>query len=533
MEESMSRTEDPKPSDKSKTKSKKVLSFFSKLCCLSTGETAHTGLRDKIRKQRLSWISQVDDDRKENDIEEIQPRYPTKPISLKKRRENKDKLRKIQEKGSQEDEKNDDDESKVNASIISGASAIRLIIPPYSSPPGPTKKAMDRKTDQSDNPLVVDESQRKHKPKKSHVNKPAPSFLQRVHENKYFGKLHKHKEHSQTKETKKHHANHGGSNKPEKFRISINDQDAPIINKFVNEKPEIKEKDVFNKIKVFADQSEAPLDSCSAKINLKEIINTESEHIMKCSVSELQRGDLNVSPVDLVSNSENTSEFNIPDHNDDNFVHPLKQRTSSFRKMTRPRPRLSVSKRLSVVDNRRGSESPFFGNKPFQNWDKRRSKMTLEEVRSIRTMNYSPSQKTENNDSLNVSPKNAQIKNTMGLFKMFHAMEANSLSNCQSVHKSSQNIHKDLKLNLISTLDENLINKRKNSISSSNLLVPQALNFNGSSNIETIQEHSLSVSSVSNLGKDEVEDELDLARRSDTSTKQAPESPIVTMGERN
>lgn len=94
------------------------------------------------------------------------------------------------------------------------------------------------------------------------------------------------------------------------------------------------------------------------------------------------------------------------------------------------------------------------------------SKLTQEDVRSIRTMNYSPSQVTENNDSLSVSPKNCKIKNTMGMFKMFHAEEASNLSNNDNMHKSSKNLHQDLKINLISTQDQRSPVKRNNSSNS-------------------------------------------------------------------
>lgn len=94
------------------------------------------------------------------------------------------------------------------------------------------------------------------------------------------------------------------------------------------------------------------------------------------------------------------------------------------------------------------------------------SKLTQEDVRSIRTMNYSPSQKTENNDSLKLSPKNSKIKSTMGMFKMFHAEEASNLTPSQSMHKSSQNVHNDLQINLIAVNDDNSPSKRNNSTAS-------------------------------------------------------------------
>lgn len=105
-----------------------------------------------------------------------------KPLSLKLRRENRDKLLKVQKQesnkqnqniqGTKEEKKVDD---PVNNSLISNTSTIKLIVPPYSSPPGPsTKSGRDIKVmgTNSSNPSGA---------------KPS-SFLQRLHQTKQIVK---------------------------------------------------------------------------------------------------------------------------------------------------------------------------------------------------------------------------------------------------------------------------------------------------------------------------------------------------------
>lgn len=65
-----------------------------------------------------------------------------KPISLKKRR-NKNKV--MDKKAPWEDNKKKDEvDTNINASLISNTSSIRMLVPPYQSPPGPGMKDNNR-----------------------------------------------------------------------------------------------------------------------------------------------------------------------------------------------------------------------------------------------------------------------------------------------------------------------------------------------------------------------------------------------------
>jgi hypothetical protein len=79
------------------------------------------------------------------------------------------------------------------------------------------------------------------------------------------------------------------------------------------------------------------------------------------------------------------------------------------------------------------------------------SKLTMDEVRSIRTMNYSPSNGTDRNNSL-VSPRiapNDKIRSTMHGFKMLHQEEKSNLSKRFSRVQSTDNVVDALKINFI------------------------------------------------------------------------------------
>ena len=91
------------------------------------------------------------------------------------------------------------------------------------------------------------------------------------------------------------------------------------------------------------------------------------------------------------------------------------------------------------------------------------SKLTQEEVRSIHTMNYSPSINTDRSKAGSPSPKNKKVMNTMARFKMMHAEEASNLSRGFNQTKSSKNLSNDLKINLISADGKSSPTKRNNS----------------------------------------------------------------------
>jgi hypothetical protein len=143
------------------------------------------------------------------------------------------------------------------------------------------------------------------------------------------------------------------------------------------------------------------------------------------------------------------------------------------------------------------------------------SKIIKEDVRSIRAINYSPSQHTDRSHSLVNVLKPSNIKNTLNTFKRLHEREASNMSH----HQTSKNVV----INLIGAGPSTPQNKKNTGVffnmgtrHSNNSIEPQRsgdedgsklydpLTPKGSnlyvnnSNIQTIEEDSRSISSVSN-----------------------------------
>jgi hypothetical protein len=128
------------------------------------------------------------------------------------------------------------------------------------------------------------------------------------------------------------------------------------------------------------------------------------------------------------------------------------------------------------------------------------SKIIQEDVRSIRAINYSPSQRTDRSHSLVNVMKPNKIKNTLNTFKRLHESEASNMSH----HQTSKNVV----INLIGVSpsmrhsNNSIEPQRSVGADGSKLLDPPTpkgsnLYFNNS-NIRTIEEDSRSISSVSN-----------------------------------
>lgn len=91
------------------------------------------------------------------------------------------------------------------------------------------------------------------------------------------------------------------------------------------------------------------------------------------------------------------------------------------------------------------------------------SKLTQEDVRSIRTINYSPSVKTSKEQIPCGSPKNKHIKKTLNAFKVLHQEEVSNLSQKMSQHQSSKDVTSVMRINLISAESPSKPQNRRNS----------------------------------------------------------------------
>ena len=97
-------------------------------------------------------------------------------------------------------------------------------------------------------------------------------------------------------------------------------------------------------------------------------------------------------------------------------------------------------------------------------------KMMKEEVRSIRTMNYSPSVRTDGQSS--ISPRNNNIKKTLNGFKMIHQEEISNMSQKFDRYKSTKNVTNAIKINLIGaeSSKENSLKSGNNTHKNENIL---------------------------------------------------------------
>lgn len=89
-------------------------------------------------------------------------------------------------------------------------------------------------------------------------------------------------------------------------------------------------------------------------------------------------------------------------------------------------------------------ESPYFGGPKLRFDQKRLSKLTQEDVRSIKTIDYSPSLISSREG--HTSPNMKKVKSTMNTFRLMHKEEANSISRSPSQAKSSKDVKMPMKI---------------------------------------------------------------------------------------
>jgi len=115
--------------------------------------------------------------------------------------------------------------------------------------------------------------------------------------------------------------------------------------------------------------------------------------------------------------------------------------------------RMSTKQRFSFMS----LESPWFGKQQLK--FRRQSELSQADVRSIRTMNYSPS--WHSSKSGQISTSNKQVINTIKNFRNFHLQEKEHIQQrSQSQAKSSKDLVNNLKINLISVSDPIQMQKR-------------------------------------------------------------------------
>lgn len=248
-------------------------------------------------------------------------------------------------------------------------------------------------------------------------------------------------------------------------RIVLNKED------WINNTPTLAGLNTITKVNTYLKQEDK--NTSPSKINLKAIINTESDEFQKeannwAGMSYIYNlGGVSISPIHGILNSELTSDFQIPDNTEDFLILPqTKPRNLSFRELEKTKKQILTKKRWSTINcSALLGESPCFGNKELRSnrkWEARMSKLTHEEIRSIRTMNYSPSQNTDKSPGPSHSPssKNKKIQNTMVKFKLLHAEEASNMSKGFSQVQSSKNLNNDLKIKLIAAEGSSQLSKR-------------------------------------------------------------------------
>lgn len=181
----------------------------------------------------------------------------------------------------------------------------------------------------------------------------------------------------------------------------------------------------------------------------------------------------NVSSVLPILASDNTSDFEILQRkqSDNSLIGLGLQRTKSLNKQNRNKMKGSFYKNKNFnnrITTEACSQKTFFylisritllwlqifqvcqsRSNSYSNWEKRKSQLIQQDVRSIRTMNYSPTL-TDRSKSIGPSPRNAKIKNTINTFKILHEEEKSNISRGGSQAQSSKDVTRFMKINLIS-----------------------------------------------------------------------------------
>lgn len=109
-------------------------------------------------------------------------------------------------------------------------------------------------------------------------------------------------------------------------------------------------------------------------------------------------------------------------------------------------------------------ESPCFGMQKLRFDKKRLSKMTQDDIRSIRIIDYSPTLRSSK--ECIESPVSKNLKFTMNTFRLMHKEEAEKSARCPSQSKSSKEI-KLLSINLIPANDSRKVLEKRESFNPS------------------------------------------------------------------